>query len=101
MGGKERFKMSEQIPPQENAPADTSAPKSNKISVADLFERISITQMTLAVLVVIFLWQWFDGHRAIGEMRQELAEKIAEMDGTSKANQMLLNQSQGQVRELS
>jgi uroporphyrin-3 C-methyltransferase len=34
-------------------------------------------------------------------MRQQLAEKIAEMDGTSKANQMLLAQSQGQVRELS
>lgn len=57
--------------------------------------------MTLAVLVVIFLWQWLDGHRAIGEMRQQLAEKIAEMDGTSKANQMLLAQSQAQVRELS
>lgn len=93
--------MSEQIPTQENAPADTSAPKPHKISVADLFDRISITQMTLAVLVVVFLWQWLDGQRAIGEMRQQLAEKIAEMDGTSKANQMLLAQSQGQVRELS
>lgn len=93
--------MSEQIPPQENAAADASAPKPHRMSVADIFERISITQMTLAVLVVIFLWQWLDGHRAIGEMRQELAEKIAEMDGTSKASQMLLTQSQGQVRELS
>lgn len=93
--------MSEQIPPQENSPADVPAPKPRKTSVADVFDRISITQMTLAVLVVIFLWQWLDGHRAIGEMRQQLAEKIAEMDGTSKANQMLLTQSQDQVRELS
>jgi uroporphyrin-3 C-methyltransferase len=93
--------MSEQIPPQENVPAEASAPKSRKTSVADVFERISITQMTLAVLVVIFLWQWFDANRAIGEMRQELAEKIAEMDGTSKANQLLLTQGQDQVRELS
>ena len=93
--------MSDQIPPQEKAAADNSTPKSRKISVADLFARISITQMTLAVLVVIFLLQWLDGHRAIGEMRQQLAEKIAEMDGTSKANQLLLAQSQDQVRELS
>ncbi|MDZ4202985.1 MAG: uroporphyrinogen-III C-methyltransferase [Gallionella sp.] len=85
---------------QNDTSADTSSPASRKTSVADVFARISITQMTLAVLVVIFLWQWLDGHRAIGDMRQELAEKIAEMDGTSKANQMLLAQSQDQAREL-
>ena len=61
---------------------------------------ISITQLTLAVLVIIFLWQWLDGHRAISDMQQQLAKKIAEMDGSSKANQMLLTQSQDQVREL-
>jgi len=74
--------------------------KARKTSVADLFARISITQLTLAVLVVIFLWQWLDGHRAISDMQQQLARKIAEMDGTSKANQMLLSQSQDQVRAL-
>lgn len=71
-----------------------------KTSVADVFARISLTQMTLALLVVIFVWQWLDGHRAISEMQQELAKKIAEMDGTSKANQILLTQSQEQVREI-
>ena len=72
-----------------------------KTSVADVFSRISITQLTLAVLVMIFLWQWLDGHRAIGDMQQQLAKKIAEMDGNSKANQLLLAQDQNQVRELS
>ena len=72
-----------------------------KTTVADIFSRISITQLTLAVLVVIFLWQWLDGHRRISDMQQQLARKIAEMDGTSKANQMLLAQSQDQVRSLS
>lgn len=71
-----------------------------KTSVADVFARISITQLTLALLVVIFVWQWLDGHRAISEMQQELAKKIAEMDGTAKANQILLAQSQEQVREI-
>jgi len=94
--------MSEKIIPTE---AEISVPATpvvaQKLSVADVFARISITQMTLAVLVVIFLWQWLDGHRAINEMQQELAKKIAEMDGNSKANQMLLAQSQEQVREIS
>ena len=65
------------------------------------FAHISITQLTIAVLVIIFLWQWLDGHLAISDMQRQLAEKIAEMDGNSKANQVLLAQNQDQVRELS
>ena len=73
----------------------------HKNPLAAMLARVSITQMTLAVLVVIFLWQWLDGHRAIGDMQQQLAKKIAEMDGASKASHVLLTQSQGEVRELS
>ncbi|MBK9161028.1 MAG: uroporphyrinogen-III C-methyltransferase [Nitrosomonadales bacterium] len=72
-----------------------------KNSPADIFSRITLTQMTLAALAVIFLWQWLDGHRAIGDMQRQLAQKIAEMDGAGKANQVLLAQSQDEVRELS
>jgi uroporphyrin-3 C-methyltransferase len=72
----------------------------HKTTLADVFARLTLTQLTLAVLVVIFLWQWLDGHRAISDMQQQLAKKIADMDGSSKANQMLLSQSQEQVREL-
>ena len=72
-----------------------------KTSVADAMAHISITQLTLTVLVIIFLWQWLDGHRAISDMQQQLAKKLAEMDGNSKANQLLLAQDQDQVRELS
>lgn len=98
--------MSEQPPQQESTGPDASVPldaprHTRKTSVADLFARISITQMTLAVLVVIFLWQWLEGHRVISDMQQQLARKIAEMDGVSKANQMLLAQSQDEVRTLS
>jgi uroporphyrin-3 C-methyltransferase len=63
--------------------------------------RISITQMTLVVLVVIFVWQWLDGHRAISDMRDELAEKIAEMDGAAKANAILIAKNQDEVRAMS
>jgi uroporphyrin-3 C-methyltransferase len=102
--------MSEQISQPENAepnnvkPATLALPDQSrmghKTSVADVIAHISITQLTLAVLVIIFLWQWLDGHRAISDMQQQLAKKIAEMDGSSKANQILLTQSQDQVREL-
>ena len=93
--------MSEQNPQTENAGPDIAMPdQPRRTSVADAFAHISITQLTLAVLVMIFLWQWLDGHRAIGDMQQQLAKKIAEMDGSNKANQMLLAQGQDQVREL-
>ncbi len=82
----------------ENSAADNSAARGT--SVSDVFARISITQMTLAVLVAIFLWQWLAGHLAISDMRREMAEKIAEMDGTRKANQIMLEREQDQVREL-
>lgn len=72
-----------------------------KTALADLFARVSVTQLTLAVLVVIFVWQWLDGHRAIGEMREELARKIAEMDGAAKANAILMAQNQDEVRAMS
>lgn len=103
--------MSEQIPQPGNTGPDITIPANSALpdqarpphnaSARDGFAHISITQLTLAVLVIIFLWQWLDGHRAISDMQQQLAKKIAEMDGNSKANQVLLAQDQDQVRELS
>lgn len=93
--------MSEQISPPENTgPANPEGQATQHDAPAG-FAHISITQLTIAVLVIIFLWQWLDGHLAISDMQRQLAEKIAEMDGNSKANQVLLAQNQDQVRELS
>jgi len=88
--------MSNQTPTESEELPETAPHKA-----AATLSRISITHMTLAVLVVIFLWQWLDGHRAISDMQQQLARKIAEMDGAGKAHQVLLAQSQNEVRELS
>ena len=95
--------MNEPTATQEPIAPDSAIAESTRqrTSVADLFSRVSVAQMTLAVLVAIFVWQWFAGHLAINDMRREMAEKIAEMDGTSKANQIMLEHSQDQVRELS
>ncbi|MDP2804772.1 MAG: hypothetical protein Q8O24_02405, partial [Gallionellaceae bacterium] len=68
--------------------------------VVNLISHLSITQMTLAVLVVIFLWQWFDANSQISQMQQQLAKRLAEMDGVNKAQQTLAAQSQETVREL-
>jgi uroporphyrin-3 C-methyltransferase len=104
--------MSEQTPQPENTATGSATPSDpaqtghaqGQTAGRDApagYGHISITQLTMAVLVIVFLWQWLDGHRAIGDMQQQLAKKIAEMDGNSKATQVLLAQDQDQVRELS
>jgi len=79
--------------------APVATPHNNP--VANVIARMSIAQMTLAVVLVIFLWQWFDTHRQIGNMQQELARSLAEMEGNNKASQMLVAQEQESTRELS
>ncbi len=64
------------------------------------FSRLTLTQLTLIVLVLIFGWQWFDAHSQLNQMQQELAKRLAEMDGSNKANQTLVTQNQEVVREL-
>lgn len=72
-----------------------------KTSIADVFARMNLTQMTLVVVVAVFFWQWLDMHQAIGDMRDELAKKIAEMDGTARANSILIAKNQDEVRAMS
>ena len=91
--------MSDKVP--QDAASGKSEGEVHKTTLADAFMRVSLTQLTLVLLVAIFLWQWLDGHRAISEMRQELAQKIAEMDGTSKANAILIAKNQEEVRAMS
>ncbi len=89
--------MSEQTPlPEQNQPA---APPRNP--VANMISRMSIMQMTLAVVLALFLWQWLAAHWQINNMQQELARRLAEMDGNTKAGQVLATQGLESVRELS
>ncbi len=69
-------------------------------SLADVFSRVTLTQLTLAVLVAVFVWQWLAAHQDINAMREQLAKKIAEMDGSNKANSMLLAKTQEDTSEL-
>jgi uroporphyrin-III C-methyltransferase len=84
------------------APEAVAAPAATHHNpVAGVISRMSIMQMTMAIIMVLFLWQWFDAHREIDAMRQELARRLSEMDGNNKANLALVRQEQETVRELS
>ena len=97
--------MSEQIPQPDDAEMQATvlpeqSGKAQNNSPGGMFDNISITQLILAVLVMIFLWQWIEGHRTLGDMQRQLAEKIAEMTASNKASQILVAQSQDQMRDL-
>ena len=96
--------MSEQTPsnptpaPHEKAiEPPRAAHESRVISVVS---RMSLTQLTLVVLVAVFIWQWLDAHNRINQLQEVVAQRLAEVTGSNQANQTLLAQSQEQVRDL-
>ncbi len=91
--------MTEQVTPPENNDG-SPAQVAHGNPLGRLIARMSLTQLTLAVLTLVFLWQWFDAHQQIEQMQQQLAQRLSEMDGSSKASQALLAQNQEMVREL-
>jgi uroporphyrin-III C-methyltransferase len=72
----------------------------HKNPVARLISHLNLTQLTLIVLIVIFLWQWIDGKQQLNQIQHILAQRLAEVDGSNKATQTLTLQSQELVREL-
>ena len=98
--------MTKQAPPSEQInsamPETGVAPAaSSHNSVENIISRMSVMKMVLAVVLVVFLWQWFDTHLQINNLQQELARRLAEMDGNNKANQALMTQVKESMRELS
>jgi uroporphyrin-3 C-methyltransferase len=79
-------------------PAVPKALHSNPIG--KLISSMTLTQLTLAVLVVIFVWQWLDARYELNQVQQEVARRLAEVEVSSKANQTLVTQNQELVREL-
>ena len=74
---------------------NTAAP----VPRSNLIDRMSIMQITLIVVLLIFIWQWFDAHQQLNNMQQEVTRRLAEMVGNNQANQALLKQEQETVRE--
>ncbi len=84
-------------PEQKNSAVTQPAPRHNPIG--NFIARMSITQLTLVVVVVIFVWQWFDAHQQLNNMQQEVTRRLAEMAGNNQASQVMLKQEQDTVRE--
>lgn len=90
----------EKIHPEADSAASAAKPH-RKRNPARALAHMSVMQMTVAVVLVLFLWQWFDAHRQIDQLRQEVARRLSEMDGNNKANLTLVKQQQEAMRELS
>lgn len=82
------------------APGAETAPLSVVPVRPAWYARIGPTQMVLAVLALVFLWQWLDEHRAISAMREQLAAKLAEMDGRAHDSQVLAQETQTRLQVL-
>jgi uroporphyrin-3 C-methyltransferase len=84
----------------DNTANSDSAPAVHKNPVSRAISHLNLTQLTLIVLVIVFLWQWLDGKQQLNQIQQILAQRLADVDGSNKANQTLTLQSQEMVREL-
>ncbi len=79
-------------------PAASRPPHGNRLG--DLLSRVTLTQLTLLVLVVVFVWQWLDAHSQLNKTEQQVARRLSEVETANRANQMLLAQNQELMREL-
>jgi uroporphyrin-3 C-methyltransferase len=69
-------------------------------ALARLLSRVTLTQLTLVVLVVVFVWQWLDSHHQLDLTQREVARRLSEVETANKASQLLVAQNQELVREL-
>ena len=76
--------MTGQTPEPQNSEPKTSVPPVRNSPIAGAFARITLTQLALIVLALIFLWQWLDGRRAINDMQLQLAEKSPRWTATAR-----------------
>jgi uroporphyrin-3 C-methyltransferase len=100
--------MSEQAQVQQSSPSEKPGdaptavqpvvPHGNPLS--NLISRVTLTQLTLAVLVAVFVWQWLDAHYQLDQTQETVARRLSEVEAANKANQLLVAQNQELVREL-
>ncbi len=68
--------------------------------VAKIISRMNIMQLTLVVVLAVFVWQWLAASREVNTLQQDLARRLAEMEGNNKASQVLAMQAMESGREL-
>lgn len=83
-----------------NTPAAPAQEIVHKNPLAKAIAHLNLTQLTLVLVIIVFAWQWLDGKQQLNQIQQLLAQRLAEVEGNSKAAQTLTLQSQELVREL-
>jgi uroporphyrin-III C-methyltransferase len=84
----------------ENLSSPVPPPAVHKNPLSQAIAHLNLTQLTLVVLVIIFVWQWLDGKQQLNQIQQTLAQRLSDIDGSNKANQTLALQSLEVAREL-
>ena len=84
----------------EVATLPVAAPAQHGTRPGNFLARLTLTQLTLIVLVVAFVWQWLDEHYRLDQTQQTVARRLSEVEAANKANQIMLAQNQELVREL-
>ena len=93
------------LPRPEKNPAHVEVPvsktkRAGQNPLARLFSRLSVMQIMLAIVLALFLWQWLTMQWQINDVQQALAARLSELNGTNKASQILITQTQESQREL-
>ncbi len=93
----------QETPREQDIPASSATvqPVLHQNAIVNRIAHMSITQMTLAVILAVFVWQWFDAHQQLNNMQQEVTRRLAEMAGNNQASQVMLKQEQDTMREQS
>ncbi|MDO8989952.1 MAG: uroporphyrinogen-III C-methyltransferase [Sideroxyarcus sp.] len=81
-----------------NGESGASAPRGSRIG--DWLARVTLTQLTLVVLVGVFVWQWLDAHNRLDQTQEQVARRLSEVEAENKGNRILVTQNQELVREL-
>lgn len=66
----------------------------------DRLAHATLTQLTLTVLVVIFIAQWLFAQHELHTVSTQVAEKLAEMDSDNQVNSVLLEKTQEDTRDI-
>ena len=66
----------------------------------DRLAHANLTQLTLAVLVVIFIAQWLFAQHELNAVSTQVAEKLAMMESEHQVNSVLLEKNQEDTRDL-
>ncbi|MFM2407483.1 MAG: hypothetical protein RL358_225 [Pseudomonadota bacterium] len=80
--------------------SEMPTPPTSQPRLMDRLAHANLTQLTLAVLVVIFIAQWLFAQHELNAVSTQVAEKLATMESEHQVNNVLLEKTQEDTRDL-